>query len=325
MLRKVLKSINLQLIAFVIAQVPVLVVNNARTLERARLVLHRPRVLALDCEGVNLGRKGQITLVQVATQEHCCLFDVKHKGRSSDLVIFLRSLLQDENIIKIIHDVKADSDALYHLLGISVTAIHDTQAYQMVIRPTGDSRGLNLNSTLQQFGCPINEVRDTNVYKANPAFWATRPLTEEMVLWAAGDVAALHMLRQQQLQLATYDQLLLAAAASEANISEMRDAIAESVFIMTSKKGLFIGPQGSNLRSFMARHSVHVCSTHTVTDGNCEFVVYAKTPTAMNAARNGMRRFQRKVAAAAAAAAQPKKKQSPKKKKSQSESKKTET
>jgi 3'-5' exonuclease len=306
MRRKVLTSINLQLIVCMLAQVPVLVVNNARTLERARIVLHEPRVLALDCEGVNLGRKGQITIVQVATEEHCCLFDVKNKGPSSDLVVFLRSLLQDENIIKIIHDVKADSDALDHLLGISVAAIHDTQAYQMMLRPTGDSRGLNLNSTLQQFGCPVNNIRDANVYKANPAFWATRPLTQQMVQWAAGDVAALHMLRCQQLDLATEEQLVLAANTSEANIREMRDAIAESVFIMTSRKWTFIGPQGSNLRRFMAQHSVHVCSTHTVIDGNCEFVVYAKTPTALNAACNGMRRFQRKVAAAA----QPKKKQS---------------
>jgi hypothetical protein len=64
--RIVLTSINLRTLhsfTYVIAQVPVLGVNSARTLERARLVLHRPRVLALDCEGVNLGRKGQITLV----------------------------------------------------------------------------------------------------------------------------------------------------------------------------------------------------------------------------------------------------------------------
>jgi exonuclease 3'-5' domain-containing protein 1 len=96
----------------VIAQVPVLVVNDARTLESAKLVLQRPRVLALDCEGVNLGRKGQITIVQVATEDHCCLFDVLNKGPSNDLVVFLRTLLEDENIIKIIHDVKCDSDAL---------------------------------------------------------------------------------------------------------------------------------------------------------------------------------------------------------------------
>jgi ribosomal protein S3 len=113
-----------------------------------------------------------------------------------------------------------------------------------------------------------------------------------MVLWAAGDVASLFLLRQQQLKLATDEQLVLAADASEASIAEMRDAIAESVFIMTSRKGLFIGRQGSNLRGFMTQHSVLVCSTHTVADGNSEFVVYAKTPTAMNAARNGMRRYQ---------------------------------
>lgn len=50
------------------------------------------------------------------------------------------------------------------------------------------------------YNCKQNIERDRNVYKINPAFWATRPMTKYMIDWASGDVFSLFDLRIKQLE-----------------------------------------------------------------------------------------------------------------------------
>ena len=52
------------------------VVDNEETLGQAIDYLGQFSVLSLDCEGVDLGRDGELCLIQIATQERCFLFDV---------------------------------------------------------------------------------------------------------------------------------------------------------------------------------------------------------------------------------------------------------
>ena len=82
-----------------------------------RYALSGQKLLALDCEGVSLGRRGEISLIQIATPEKIFLLDVDDTPRTARVVVLAKKILEDASVRKIIHDCKADSDALYHLLG----------------------------------------------------------------------------------------------------------------------------------------------------------------------------------------------------------------
>ena len=108
--------------------------DSSETLSRCRLALLGHPLLALDCEGVDLGRRGEISLIQIATREECFIIDVQGTSDlqrtftwNTDVVAVVKPVLEDKKVCKIMHDCKADSDALYHLFGIKLQNVHDTQ------------------------------------------------------------------------------------------------------------------------------------------------------------------------------------------------------
>ena len=229
----------------------VVIVDDQNSLERSRRGITGESLLALDCEGIHLGRLGKISLIQVATPSCCYLFDILHQERNCEAVVFLKTLLEDETIVKIIHDCRADSDALYHLLGIELRCVHDTQSWQMELDST--PLRLNLNDTLEKFGCRQNSARRKDVYKEHPSFWATRPLTDEMVRWASEDVATLFPLRERQVQAAAAagddrSAARACAAASQRHADELRSAAVGTVRIHPTQVGHFVGKGGGRVR-----------------------------------------------------------------------------
>lgn len=144
--------------------------------------------VAVDIEGVDLGRDGCISLIQVATPDQCFLFDVLDKDPSDSVVIWLKFLLEDNEITKIIHDCRMDSDALLHTLDITLTNVHDTSCFHHVIDGVEDA---SLNTILKRNKLPVNVTRDGSVYTKNHEFWKQRPLTPQMIEWAVGDIASL--------------------------------------------------------------------------------------------------------------------------------------
>ena len=145
-------------------------------------------LIALDAEGVDLSREGVISIVQLATRQQCFILDVLGKGPDDPLVVWLRAVLEDTSITKIIHDCRMDSDAFQHHLAICLSGVHDTACWHQVLTGIEDQ---NLNNTLAQNTLRPNAMRDNSVYNVNPAFWATRPLTPQMLAWASGDLASL--------------------------------------------------------------------------------------------------------------------------------------
>lgn len=119
-------------------------------------------ILALDCEGVDLGRDGSITIIQISTATQCYLFDVINLHSTGEVKIFLKDILEDEKKIKIVHDCTMDSDALQHHLDITLAGVHDTQAWDSILHCHGEK---NLNDTLTANGCQPNIKHDINVYK----------------------------------------------------------------------------------------------------------------------------------------------------------------
>lgn len=202
----------------------VVVVDSLEVLEKARKDIEGAELLALDCEGVDLCRCGSLCIVQIATPSKCFLFDVLKKDCWSAMAQFLKGILEDPAITKVIHDCKMDADALLHLHGIRLVGVHDTQMCDNLLHGRGEK---NLNDTLQLNGCKINVVRDKDVYERNPSFWATRPMSSDMREWASGDITSLFELYEIQISKASPEMRDTFKQASEDNAERLRNMIVD--------------------------------------------------------------------------------------------------
>ena len=130
--------------------------------------LSKLEVIAVDCEGVNLSREGELCLVQIGTESKVYLVDVLEHGRALFEEGGLRALLESAKVRKVLHDCRygrrppppgptgasvnsqrlamccvlrecrGDSDAMYHQYGVALQNVFDTQiAYAVIKRQMG--------------------------------------------------------------------------------------------------------------------------------------------------------------------------------------------
>jgi len=257
------------------------VVQNVEDLADCEAKLLPCMLLALDCEGVDLRRSGELAIVQVSSRTYCFLFDVLMLNKTSEVVVFLKKLLENSDIVKIVHDVKMDSDALYHCLGIKVSNVHDTQAWDKIIHGRED----NLNETLSRNNCTPNVERNSSVYRLNNRFWAERPLTPMMIEWASGDVGCLFDLHDAQInQVAKCNNALKSKCIDASNERlALRDKIHQLYKIRGSKVGLFIGTGGQNIKNFCAEipGTFYQINRKESRGYMCEVCIYAKDEVTM--------------------------------------------
>ncbi len=235
-------------------------------------------VVALDIEGVDLGRKGQISLVQLAASpESCFLLDLLHiTEETQPLVDWLRTILESEDVVKICHDCRMDSDALRHILGIELKNVHDTSCWHAKITGCDD---VNLNNVLLANNIKPNVQRDSSVYAKNHAFWATRPLTPTMIEWALGDVRSIFELRVVQMRKSTSAGAEEAKVLSDIYIDFARSCLVDTVHV--NNVGWFIGPRGSSIRQLQKSSKTLVYPRGK--RGDDLFLVYFRTPEALAA------------------------------------------
>jgi hypothetical protein len=133
-----------------------------------------------------------------------------------------------------------------------VKNVHDTSCFHTVITGMEDK---NLNDVLSYNDIQQNLTRDKDVYKRNPAFWATRPLLPTMILWASADVDELLRVASRQVDRlsGSSSQMEEAKIKSTEYTTDARDMKLERGLKVNGNIGHFIGRRGQNLRSLQKR------------------------------------------------------------------------
>lgn len=182
-----------------VLQVSRVVVSARESLQVVQDILRAGQPVGLDGEGVNLGPKGQLTLVQVSRAGgEVIIFDVQ----TTPAIMTqggLQSLLESEHIIKVVHDCRNDSAALYFQYDVSIKNVFDTQAAHAVLqlqetgKPVYKVKNVSLNALCEFYNAPVNPMKEQvkNIYRRDQKFWARRPLTRDMICYAGADVLAL--------------------------------------------------------------------------------------------------------------------------------------
>ncbi|XP_015284989.1 PREDICTED: exonuclease 3'-5' domain-containing protein 1 [Gekko japonicus] len=151
----------------------------------AMMHIKKQNVCAIAAEGVNLCRHGKLSWLQVATRSHVFLFDIFLLGAR----VFkngLQMILEDRNILKVIHDCRWLSDCLSHQYGIMLSNVFDTQVADVLYFSMETGGFLpNCICTLQEclmqhLGLPYKQVsfmvRRQHAVERNPEVWFVRPL-----------------------------------------------------------------------------------------------------------------------------------------------------
>ncbi|GJQ15030.1 hypothetical protein GpartN1_g6821.t1 [Galdieria partita] len=156
--------------------------------------------LAVDCEGANLSRDGKLCLLQVSTGSKTYIFDVCALEEELFLNGF-KEILESERILKVFHDCRYDSDALWWLYGVRLRNVLDTQvAFRILREQQGYTRQLPVKFiTLlkrfvnQEISTPILELKETFKirFSQDRNFWLRRPIPEDALVYAAYDVKKL--------------------------------------------------------------------------------------------------------------------------------------
>jgi len=161
-------------------------------LERCR---KKPRI-GVNLEGELLGRVGVLCYLVISTVQDVFMFDILKMGKNA-FDYGLRSILQDENIMKVFHDVRMPSDILFNQYDVTLENVFDTLSADVVFR---NSWSVNkeviqrYTRTLPQMAKDYLGVADSHLFfpkyrnsklKEDTSIWRQRPLPKHLILGVA--------------------------------------------------------------------------------------------------------------------------------------------
>jgi ribonuclease D len=190
-------------------------------------------LVSVDCEGVELGRNGQLSIIQVATADHVYVFDVLSLGET----LFSKGLkraLERPIPTKVFYDCRRDSDILYHQFGVKLKGVVDAALSEVFFRWTN---GMGVPRFLKGY----RRCVETYLGVDNPHFfqlknkvssmmstlgtsiWIERPLPQELLEYAAYDVKYLRDLHLVLTQTMSKRNIRMIYAASTRFVRMERD------------------------------------------------------------------------------------------------------
>ena len=110
-----------------------------------------------------------------------------------------------KTVLKTIHDCRKDCDALYHQIDIGLQHVHDVSCYHLVV--SGTEMLISMMCWHVMAFLPTRLGTTTHsICSSNFTFWATRPMTPRMKMWAAGDVTSCLFSPQSKAQSSRQEQ-----------------------------------------------------------------------------------------------------------------------
>ncbi|XP_060065202.1 egalitarian protein homolog [Ylistrum balloti] len=152
-------------------------------------------VVGLSCQGINVGKKGTLTLISVSTCDgDVYLFDTKVKP---EIVLDggLIRLLQSVEIVKVIHDCSQACANLHFSFGVTLKNYFDTQtAGSVILESLGlPPRRITFDSLCTRYNLdrytPDPQLQSR--IKSDMNYWGLRPVTKAMLNVAASEVLPL--------------------------------------------------------------------------------------------------------------------------------------
>jgi hypothetical protein len=169
----------------------------------ADIISHK--VIGLACQGITIGRNGQLCFLQISTPcQQTYIYDILSLGCEA-FDAGLRQILESPNVQKVIFNCRCLSDMLYHQYDVILTNVFDCQVahislfcarYHGVVPRYVGSLATCL---LHHLRLPVEEIffHRSRVYSSeeDEAVWCHRPATNQMLEAARKNVIYLCQLR----------------------------------------------------------------------------------------------------------------------------------
>lgn len=204
-------------------------INTTKDLTAACEILKKQKVIAIDCEFIREKTYYPIPcLIQVGYEKSAVLIDpLAEKMDMSDFF----TVLQDKDILKVFHSGRQDIEILYNLSGQVPVSVFDTQIAAQVC---GLGESVSYENLVRAY---CNVELDKSCRLTN---WQLRPLTEEQLNYAAGDVTYL---------LTCYEKII-----SYLHENHREEWVAEDMADLINPEHYNINPENAWLR---VRHNSH--------------------------------------------------------------------
>ena len=155
-------------------------INNTKQLQDACKALKKQKVIAIDCEFIREKTYYPIPcLIQIGYASGAILIDPL--AEDMDMQVFFE-ILQNNKILKVFHSGRQDIEILYNLSGQIPGPVFDTQ---IAAQACGLGESVSYENLVRYY---CNTELDKSCRLTN---WQMRPLTEEQLAYAAGDVTHL--------------------------------------------------------------------------------------------------------------------------------------
>lgn len=155
-------------------------IDNTKELQNACKVLKKQKIIAIDCEFIREKTYYPIPcLIQVGYEGGAYLIDPLAK--EMDYESFF-AVLQNKKILKVFHSGRQDIEILYNLSGFVPTPVFDTQ---IAAQACGLGEAVSYENLVRVY-CSIELDKSCRLTN-----WQLRPLSEEQLEYASGDVTHL--------------------------------------------------------------------------------------------------------------------------------------
>jgi exonuclease 3'-5' domain-containing protein 1 len=147
-------------------------------------LLNQKSPVGFDCEGSKLSRWGTLSVFQFSTDsDDVYICDALQPG----VVESFKPLLESKNHVKIMHDCREDSSALFNQFKVRLQNVFDTQIESKL--PFLPSLEYLLSTVIQKPSKTLPPSLD------DPNLWMYRPLKPDLISYAVNDVIFLNDLR----------------------------------------------------------------------------------------------------------------------------------